>query len=121
MKKQSPVFWPNKVALLNGTALTFQRVFKDKYYPTLLFGKPPVLTLLRGFGEVLLLVMRYSGKGWPWRVGNGKSCNIWTDPRIPRSYSFKILTKPSEASLLMHSVSKVVDLIDEDVHRWKED
>ncbi|KAF7147058.1 hypothetical protein RHSIM_Rhsim03G0095900 [Rhododendron simsii] len=33
-------------------------------------------------------------RGWRWNVDNGSSIDIWRDPWLPRSLSFKVLSPP---------------------------
>ncbi|KAH7842442.1 hypothetical protein Vadar_005335 [Vaccinium darrowii] len=47
--------------------------------------------------------------------------DIWLDPWLPLTYSFKALRKPQLRPNPLHSVHKVSDLIDEDLHQWKHD
>lgn len=54
-------------------------------------------------------------------MGDGQSINIWTEPWLARSYSFKVFSSPSMDPHGLHSLSKVSDLIDNGLHRWKED
>ncbi|KAK4387243.1 putative mitochondrial protein [Sesamum angolense] len=49
-----------------------------------------------------------------WRIGTGHSVNIWTDPWLPRSPSFRVITpRPSHVHVVW-----VHDLISEDLHDW---
>jgi ribonuclease HI len=54
-------------------------------------------------------------EGLIWRIGDGRSVNIWRDPWIPRNHTRKVLT-PCGASLLQ----KVADLINPVSGTWDE-
>lgn len=48
-----------------------------------------------------------------WRVGNGESINIWSDPWLPREWTRQPVT-PKGNSL----ISKVDELIDPNTGQW---
>ncbi|KAL0462102.1 UNVERIFIED_CONTAM: putative ribonuclease H protein [Sesamum latifolium] len=55
--------------------------------------------------------------GCCWRIGTGHSVNIWQDPWLPRTPSFRVITpKPNWCHF-----SRVSDLIMEDLRIWNEE
>jgi len=50
-----------------------------------------------------------------WRIGNGSSVNIWSDPWLPRGHTRKLAT-PRGRSLL----TRVSELIDPQTESWDE-
>ncbi|KAL0329501.1 UNVERIFIED_CONTAM: putative mitochondrial protein [Sesamum radiatum] len=49
-----------------------------------------------------------------WHIGTGHSVSIWTDPWLPRTPSFQVITpRPSHVHVL-----RVHDLVSEDLHDW---
>lgn len=62
-----------------------------------------------------------SSEGWRRRVGDGHTIKVWMDPWLPRSYAFKVLSQPSVDQSSLPTMETVSDLIDEDMHCWKED
>ncbi|KAL0292087.1 UNVERIFIED_CONTAM: putative mitochondrial protein [Sesamum calycinum] len=88
------------------------RVLKAKYFPhTHLFdaqlGTRPSFSWRSIMAAMHLLQCR-------WRIGTGHSVNIWTDPWLPRTPSFRIIT-PRPAHI--HAVW-VHELFSEDLHDW---
>jgi hypothetical protein len=55
-------------------------------------------------------------RGYIWRVGNGESINIYSDPWIPSSPDRRIITPRGEVVL-----TKVAELIDPITGRWDEE
>ncbi|KAK4387778.1 putative mitochondrial protein [Sesamum angolense] len=90
------------------------RVLKAKYFPlTHLFdaqlGARPSFTW-----RSIMAAMQLFRSGCRWRIGTGHSVNIWTDPWLPRSPSFRVITpRPSHVHVVW-----VHDLISEDLHDW---
>ncbi|KAL0390869.1 UNVERIFIED_CONTAM: putative mitochondrial protein [Sesamum calycinum] len=90
------------------------RVLKAKYFPhTHLFdaqlGTRPSFTW-----RSIMAAMHLLRSGCRWRIGTGHSVNIWTDPWLPRTPSFRIITpRPSH----IHAVW-VHELFSEDLHDW---
>jgi hypothetical protein len=52
-------------------------------------------------------------QGLIWRVGNGRSINIWTDPWLPRDFPRKVITPCGR-----NVISKVEELIDPVTNYW---
>ncbi|KAL0398043.1 UNVERIFIED_CONTAM: putative mitochondrial protein [Sesamum calycinum] len=90
------------------------RVLKEKYFPhTHLFdaqlGTRPSFTW-----RSIMAAMHLFRSGCRWRIGTGHSVNIWTDPWLPRTPSFRVITpRPSHIHVLW-----VHELISEDLHDW---
>ncbi|KAK4384212.1 hypothetical protein Sango_2737300 [Sesamum angolense] len=51
-----------------------------------------------------------------WRIRTGHSVNIWEDPWLPRTPSFRVIT-PGPLNVM---ASQVSELIDEDMRAWNE-
>lgn len=47
--------------------------------------------------------------------------DVWTDPWLPRTYSFKVLSQPRVVDTVVPQIRKVSELIDENTHSWKAD
>ncbi|KAL0331177.1 UNVERIFIED_CONTAM: hypothetical protein Sangu_1663200 [Sesamum angustifolium] len=61
-----------------------------------------------------MAAMQLFRSGCRWRIGTGHSVNIWTDPWLPHSPSFRVITpRPSHVHVVW-----VRDLISEDLHDW---
>ena len=56
-------------------------------------------------------------KGMRWRVGNGKTVNIWEDKWLPTPITFKEISPPC----IIGDFPMVFALIDQDTKRWKVD
>jgi hypothetical protein len=83
------------------------RVLGAKYYPNgdILRAGPKAgssFTL-----QSILSSLTTFKRGFIWRVGDGDSINIWTDPWIPSSPSWKIQTR--RGSILLTKVSQLID------------
>uniref|UniRef100_A0A0A8ZJY0 Reverse transcriptase zinc-binding domain-containing protein n=1 Tax=Arundo donax TaxID=35708 RepID=A0A0A8ZJY0_ARUDO len=91
------------------------RVLKAKYFPNL--GLLPC-TAREGISYTWRSILKgidLLKEGIIWRIGNGRSVNIWSDPWIPRNITRKPIT-PRGASLL----SRVEDLINPITGDWDE-
>ena len=91
------------------------RVLRSKYYPS---GDILNCELKKGSSYVWQSI--YSGietinQGCIWRIGNGLTVNIWDDPWIPTSSSWKIVTMRGSSLLTM-----VHELIDPATGYWDE-
>ncbi|KAK4384943.1 putative mitochondrial protein [Sesamum angolense] len=89
------------------------RVLKAKFPLTHLFdaqlGARPSFTW-----RSIMAAMQLFRSGCRWRIGTGHSVNIGTDPWLPRSPSFRVITpRPSHVHVVW-----VHDLISEDLHDW---
>jgi len=91
------------------------QVLRAKYFPTgnLLEARP------RGgmsyTWRSILKGLQLLKDGLIWRVGNGKTINIWKDPWIPRGDTRRVIT-PKGASILQ----KVEELINPVTEDWDE-
>jgi hypothetical protein len=91
------------------------RILKAKYFPNSSFlaselGKRPSF-IWRSF----LAAKDLLSSGITWRVGDGKSINIWGDNWLP---NFGVLNFQSE--LFLHRDAKVSDLIDVSIRGWND-
>ncbi|KAL0284767.1 UNVERIFIED_CONTAM: putative mitochondrial protein [Sesamum calycinum] len=96
-------------------SLVYQ-VLKAKYFPhSHLFdatlGSRPSYTW-----RSIFTAMNLFRSGCRWRIGTGHSVNIWEDPWIPRTPSFRVIT-PQPLNIL---ASQVSELIDADLRVWNE-
>ncbi|KAK4382091.1 putative mitochondrial protein [Sesamum angolense] len=90
------------------------RVLKAKYFPhTHLFDAQ--LGARHSFTwRSIMASMQLFRSGCRWSIGTGHLVNIWTDPWLPRSPSFRVITpRPSHVHVVW-----VHDLISEDLHDW---
>ncbi|KAL0411141.1 UNVERIFIED_CONTAM: putative mitochondrial protein [Sesamum latifolium] len=90
------------------------RVLKERYFPnsTILeakLGNNPSFTW-----RSIIATKDIIKRGARWRVGTGQNINIWTDPWIPRSFCFKVIT-PFTPNL---EITTVDSLIDPDTKQW---
>ncbi|GMI91218.1 hypothetical protein like AT4G29090 [Hibiscus trionum] len=102
--------------LLTNPDSLLSKVLKGRYYPNENFlnaslGSNPSYTwksiwCTRGLLE----------KGYGWRVGDGKSINVWTDPWLLDTTSGRLQSLDSNPPL-----SKVSDLIIPNTNRWNTD
>lgn len=51
-------------------------------------------------------------------MGNDSSIDIWSDPWLPRSLSFKVLSSPPPLDSPYHQARLVSNLIDGATHSW---
>ncbi|XP_021746063.1 uncharacterized protein LOC110711934 [Chenopodium quinoa] len=84
-----------------------EQILKCRYYPNSTFmeadiGVNPSYTW-RGIAEARCVVRR----GMKWRVGNGESIRVWTDPWVPNTQSHMVISPRGEALVDM----KVCDFI----------
>ncbi|KAL0327240.1 UNVERIFIED_CONTAM: putative mitochondrial protein [Sesamum angustifolium] len=96
-------------------SLVYQ-VLKAKYFPhSHLFdatlGSRPSYTW-----RSIFTAMNLFRSGCRWRIGKGHLVNIWEDPWIPRTPSFRVIT-PRPLNVL---ASQVSELIDADLRVWNE-
>ncbi|KAL0430488.1 UNVERIFIED_CONTAM: putative mitochondrial protein [Sesamum radiatum] len=92
-------------------------VLKVKYFPqSHLFdaklGSRPSYTWQSIFASMDLF-----RSGCRWRIGSGRSVNIWTDPWLPRTPSFRVITPRLPNAL----ASQEHELINEELRIWDED
>lgn len=81
--------------LVEGQHTLFHKVMKGKYFPSSSFWEAPCPNSASWAWRSIIAGREVLRKGWRWRVGDGKKINIWSDPWIPRSYSFNVLYQPS--------------------------
>ncbi|KAF7131922.1 hypothetical protein RHSIM_Rhsim09G0163600 [Rhododendron simsii] len=104
--------WPSKVGgYFEGLAL-FQQLFKGKYFHNLSFWDAPCPNTASWAWRSIVVGRTILKKGWRWSVGDGSSIDIWKDPWLPRSLSFKILSPPPLADSLFYNINRVANLID---------
>ncbi|XP_041026997.1 uncharacterized protein LOC121267211 [Juglans microcarpa x Juglans regia] len=102
--------------LTNPESIT-TKVLHDKYFKSsgvldAKLGRNPSLIWRSLWGALDLLK-----EGLVWRVGNGKSINIWGDRWIPQPSSYKIQSPVK----CLTEVDKVAKLIDESKGEWKKE
>ncbi|KAL0442468.1 UNVERIFIED_CONTAM: putative mitochondrial protein [Sesamum latifolium] len=90
------------------------RVLKAKYFPRIHLSEAKVGSRPSYTWRSLLAALELVRSGCRWRIGTGHSVNIWTDPWIPRTPSFQVITPKSEHN----EVFTVSDLILEDTKEW---
>lgn len=80
------------------------RVYRAKYYPSgdLLssFLTPSPSSCWRGIFESITILW----KGLRWQIGDGRRVNIWTNPWIPRPFSFRPIIRRSAALNMFHEL-----------------
>ncbi|KAK8609542.1 hypothetical protein V6N13_061990 [Hibiscus sabdariffa] len=75
------------------------------------FTKPTTLPI---FGEAFGVLELYSKKGYGWRIGSGKSVNIWNDPWLLGPRDDKL-----NSEVINTSYNIVSDLVDISTGSWK--
>ncbi|XP_041025315.1 uncharacterized protein LOC121265693 [Juglans microcarpa x Juglans regia] len=93
------------------------KVFKSKY-----FSKESILDAKLGnspsyIWRSIWMAREVLQEGLIWRVGNGKQISIWRHKWLPKPSSFSVQSPISS----LGAEAKVYDLIDEEVHQWKEE
>ncbi|PNT60993.1 hypothetical protein BRADI_5g08864v3 [Brachypodium distachyon] len=91
------------------------RLIKSKYFP---HGNLLDTAFIRSSSSVwqgITHVLDLLKKGYVWRIGNGRSVDIWRDNWLPRG-NFRVSGRASQTRL-----RRVSDLIDPANHRWNED
>ncbi|XP_035551149.1 uncharacterized protein LOC118349712 [Juglans regia] len=93
------------------------RVFKDKYFKNMQFLEAPLGRLPSLIWKSIWSAMGLVKEGMLWRIGNGKSVNIWGQKWLPTQTTHCV---QSEIKVLNPN-AKVSELIEEQEGRWKED
>jgi hypothetical protein len=92
------------------------RCFKAKYFPNSSILKASIgcnpSFAWRSIHTSIMVIT----KGSCWRIGNGKSINIWNDNWLPFQSNFKPYTKAPAQTTLSH----VNDLIDSNTNDWNQ-
>uniref|UniRef100_A0A453A9D4 Reverse transcriptase zinc-binding domain-containing protein n=1 Tax=Aegilops tauschii subsp. strangulata TaxID=200361 RepID=A0A453A9D4_AEGTS len=83
------------------------RIFKARYFPNCHVWEAEPKEGISYAWRSLLKGLELIREGYIWRIGDGKSVNIWTDPWIPRPWSRTVIT-PRGNNILQY----VNDLID---------
>ncbi|XP_058181170.1 uncharacterized protein LOC131299601 [Rhododendron vialii] len=104
--------------LLQGPRSLFQQLFKWKYFHNLSFWDAPCPNAASWAWRSIVAGRTILKKGWRWSVGDGSSIDIWKDPWLPRSLSFKTLSPPPLADSPFYDINRVADLIDDETHWW---
>ncbi|KAK4400588.1 hypothetical protein Sango_1164900 [Sesamum angolense] len=100
--------------IMSNPNLLISRILKARYYPDNDFlhakiGYNPSFTWRS------ILAARYIiSKGIRWRVGDGQSIRVWSDPWLPRPFTFFPTTTRSFFLLDL----RVSDLLDSENGRW---
>ena len=107
LAKQFWRLWNTKESLAS-------QIIQAKYYPNnsilgAKLGSKPSFAWrsIHGAGEIVR-------DGLIWRIGDGKSVNIWRDRWIPTPSTFMIQSPPK----ILSRDANVRELIDQDTHRW---
>jgi ribonuclease HI len=91
------------------------KVLRAKYYPDgNIFRAGPKAGSSFTWQSILAGLTTFK-RGFIWRVGNGEKINIWSDPWVPASADFKVIS-PRRGTVL----TKVNDLIDPYTGAWDE-
>jgi hypothetical protein len=92
--------------LMNEPDSLCARVLRAKYYPDgdLLKAGPKARSSFTW--QSIMAGLPTLKRGIIWRVGNGESINIWTDPWIPTSVDRKVITP--RASTIFTKVSELI-------------
>ena len=110
--------WQKKTwRLLHDKNSLFYRVFKVKFFPNNLVMEASSPSSASYAWKSILRGREVIQRGASWRVGDGKSINIWEDRWLPRKHFPKVLS--SRSNILPST--KVCSLIDEDQKCWRID
>lgn len=104
--------------LLHEPNSLFQRLFKGKYFHNSSFWEAGCPNSASWAWHSIVAGRPILKKGWRWNVGNGASIDIWKDPWLPRSLSFKVLSRPPLADSPYSNVHYVSELINGTTHEW---
>uniref|UniRef100_A0A2N9FBI7 Reverse transcriptase domain-containing protein n=1 Tax=Fagus sylvatica TaxID=28930 RepID=A0A2N9FBI7_FAGSY len=97
--------------LLTNTHSLFYKTFKAKYFSSGTFLQAKVGSNPSFLWRSFLAAREVLRDGMTWKVGNGRSIDIWLDKWTP-----EVLTEGAEPN----AVSKVAELIDQDLGWWNE-
>jgi hypothetical protein len=102
--------------LLQNPSSLCAQVLAAKYFPgnSMLHAtpEPGISYAWRSISKGIQLLK----EGIIWRVGDGDTINIWTDPWIPRGSTRKLISQKGR-----HQVSKVSELINPTTNTWDTD
>ena len=100
--------------LLSNTQSLFSRVFKAKYFPECNFTEAAMGNHPSFAWRSIMSAQSVVKKGIRWRVGNGRSIQIWTEDWLP-SLAYPRVLSPA---LAHWTNAKVCDLIVEERGEW---
>ena len=101
--------------LLHDKTSLFYRVFKSKYFPNSTIMDAANPSSASYAWRSIIQGREVIKKEAVWRIGDGKSVDMWADRWLPRKYSPRVLSaRPDELT-----DSKVCSLIDGDQKQWK--
>ena len=103
--------------LLHDKNSLFYWVFKVKFFPNNLVMEASSPSSASYAWKTILRGRKVIQRGASWRVGDGKSINIWEDRWLPRKHFPKVLS--SRSNILPST--KVCSLIHEDQKCWRID
>ena len=103
--------------LLHDKTSLFYRVFKAKFFPNCSVMEAASQSSASYAWKSIIRGREVIRKGAIWRIGNGKSVDIWRDRWLPLKHSPKILSPRRN----MGSEAKVCSFIDQDQRCWKLD
>lgn len=101
--------------VLHTLDLVLGMILKDKSFPNSSFLEATKQNKLSWGWKGILLGRQVLNCGLWWRMGNGESIKIGSDPWIPKPHSFKPLMRHEASNL------KVSELISPDRMQWKID
>ena len=99
--------------LLKDQSLLFYRVFKAKYFPRGSIFEASAATGSYAW-QSILKSRKVISLGMRWKIGNGRSIDIYKDNRLPRKGSAKIVS-PQRPEL---DSAQVAALINPSTHSW---
>ena len=102
--------------LQNKNSLLY-RVFKPKFFPNCLFMEVSESQVSSYAWRSILKGREVLKEGMRWRVGNGSSISIWTDPWLPSTF----LPFISSPMVLGWEEATVTSLLDDSSLGWKQD
>jgi hypothetical protein len=99
--------------LLQNPSSLCARVLAAKYHPEGTILEAKVKHGISYSWRSILKGVQILKLGLIWRVGNGRTINIWTDPWLPRDFPRKVMTTRGRSI-----ISRVEELIDPTTNFW---